>query len=83
MEKKHVMAKQEIAFISFMIKPVWELFDDFCAGSMKVATNNIEKNLKEWNIILETALKQVENEKPAIESEKPAEDKIKQEPEQK
>jgi len=62
------MAKQEIAFISFMVKPLWELFNEFCLKSMDVATNNIDKNLKEWNVILEKALKEVEEAKPAEEA---------------
>ena len=58
------MAKQEIAFISFMVKPLWELFNDFCGGAMDIATFNIDKNIKEWNSIMEVALKELENEKP-------------------
>ncbi len=58
------MAKQEIAFISFMVKPLWELFNDFYAGAVNVATSNIESNLKEWNSIMEKALKELEEEKP-------------------
>jgi len=64
LDKRHIMAKQEIAFISFMVKPLWELFNEFCLKSMDVATNNIDKNLKEWNLILEKALKEVEEAKP-------------------
>jgi len=70
LNKPHVMAKQEIAFISFMIKPLWENLDKFFAGAMKVAVKNIDYNIKEWNILLESALKQKETEEIANGKEK-------------
>ena len=57
------MAQQEITFLTLVIKPLWDKLNDFCDGGMSVATDNINKNLKEWNAILEGALKQVESEK--------------------
>ena len=54
------MAKQEIAFISFMIKPLWENFDKFFGGSMRKAVDNIENNIQEWNKLREIAIKQKE-----------------------
>ena len=57
LDKPHVMAKQEIAFVSFMIKPLWETFTLFFGEGMKIAVENIDKNLKEWNVLLEDALK--------------------------
>lgn len=63
LDQRHIMAKQEIAFISFMVKPLWELFNDFCGGAMQVTTKNIEDNLREWNVIYEKALKEAELEK--------------------
>ena len=57
LDKPHVMAKQEIAFVSFMIKPLWETFTLFFGEGMKIAVENIDKNLEEWNVLLEDALK--------------------------
>lgn len=61
LDKKHIMAKSEVAFISFMVEPLWKLFDEFFGGVMSVATKNIEVNLREWNAILEKALRDLEN----------------------
>ena len=75
LDKTHIMAKQEIAFISLVIKPLWDLLNDFCAKSMTVATDNINKNIKEWNNLLETATKQmIEGEKKGSQSPKKIEE---------
>ena len=55
-----VMAKQEIAFISYMIKPLWENFNKFFGGAMKMAVDNIETNIQGWNKLLENANKEKE-----------------------
>jgi len=71
LNKPHVMAKQEIAFISFMIKPLWENLDKFFGGAMNVAVKNIDNNIREWKILLDSALKQIENEEIANGKEHP------------
>jgi len=71
LDKPHVMAKQEIAFISFMIKPLWENFNSFFSGAMKKAVTNIESNIAQWKILLEDALKEEEEKtKAALEENK-------------
>jgi len=69
LDKPHVMAKQEIAFVSFMIKPLWETFNQFSGEGMKIAVDNIDKNLKEWNVLLENALKKKALEEQAATAE--------------
>jgi len=64
------MAKQEIAFISFMIKPLWENFNLFFSGAMKKAVTNIEGNIAQWKIMLEDALKDEEERVKKIEENK-------------
>lgn len=69
LDKPHVMAKQEIAFISFMIKPLWENFNLFFSGAMKKAVTNIEENISQWKILLEEALlEEEEKAKAALEN---------------
>lgn len=42
------MCKEEIAFISFMIKPLWETFNDFSNGACDLMVKNLEKNVEQW-----------------------------------
>lgn len=63
------MAKQEIAFISFMIKPLWENCNKFFGDSLKMAVDNIETNIQGWKKVLDNATKEKELEEAIKEKE--------------
>ena len=59
LHKKHIMAKGEIGFISFVIKPMWESYHEF-TGICEKQVENIKKNLEEWEKIKEEGLREEE-----------------------
>eukprot|EP00330_Aristerostoma_sp_ATCC50986_P006784 CAMPEP_0114597902 /NCGR_PEP_ID=MMETSP0125-20121206/20268_1 /TAXON_ID=485358 ORGANISM="Aristerostoma sp., Strain ATCC 50986" /NCGR_SAMPLE_ID=MMETSP0125 /ASSEMBLY_ACC=CAM_ASM_000245 /LENGTH=62 /DNA_ID=CAMNT_0001803089 /DNA_START=146 /DNA_END=334 /DNA_ORIENTATION=+ len=52
------MAKQEISFISFVIKPLWETYNQFSKGACEEQINNIKKNIEEWEKLKQEGLKE-------------------------
>ena len=52
LDKPEIMAKQEISFIKFIQKPLWESVNRFLEGYMSPALEDVEKNIKEWEKLL-------------------------------
>lgn len=63
LDKPAVMAKAEVQFIKFVIKPLWDAFYEFTGGAVKVATDNLENNLKKWEEMYDKAIAAEEAEK--------------------
>lgn len=43
-----IMAKNELSFIKFVIKPLWECMATFSHGGANVAVENVNTNLQKW-----------------------------------
>jgi len=54
LEMPQVMAKSEIGFVSFMVKPLWELFNEFTNNTCAIQVKNLELNIKEYEKIRDT-----------------------------
>lgn len=48
LDKPSVMAKAEVQFIKFIIKPLWDTFNEFTGGALKIASDNLQDNLNKW-----------------------------------
>lgn len=48
LDKPDVLAKGEMQFMKFIIKPVWLKLNEFTLDAMKIASDNIEKNIQRW-----------------------------------
>lgn len=48
LDKPDVMAKNEIQFMKFVIKPMWVKCNELLKDGMKIASDNIEKNIQKW-----------------------------------
>lgn len=64
LEDPKIMAKNEIGFMKFVIKPLWETINDYTNGSMKIANIQVEKNIQDW----ERRLKEAEEKQPTSET---------------
>ena len=51
LDKPEVMAKQEFQFIKFIVHPLVLIFNEVLAGSIKVALDNTENNMGEYEAI--------------------------------
>lgn len=63
LDKQHIMAKQEISFISFVIKPLWEEYNKFTGGLCEMQLKHITENIKEWEKIRDAGLQEEEEKK--------------------
>jgi len=50
---KAVMAKNEIGFMKFIVKPLWEALNSYLKDEIAVSVSNLVANVREWNNILE------------------------------
>lgn len=57
LDKEHSRAKSEIGFIKFIANPIWSTLDLFFDHKLMVQLNNMEKNLKSWEKIVEKITK--------------------------
>jgi len=55
LEDPKVMAKNEIGFMKFVIKPLWETINEYTNGSMRIATVQVEENIRAWEKKLKEA----------------------------
>lgn len=53
LDRPEIMAKQEISFIKVIQKPLWESVNIFLEGYMAGCLENCEKNIKEWEKIMQ------------------------------
>jgi hypothetical protein len=51
-DKIGVLAKQEIGFIKFIIKPLYELANAYCLDGLSHLIDNMDKATVEWGVIL-------------------------------
>ena len=76
LDKPSVMAKAEMQFIKFIIKPLWDTFNEFIGGSLDIACENLQNNMNKWEEMYNKALQEESNE-----SEKPKENEKEKESE--
>ena len=62
LDKLDVMSKQEIDFIKFIVRPLWTIYNQYCAETMNEAISNIETNIKHWEKIIKDEKEKIENE---------------------
>jgi len=48
LDKNDVLAKSEIGFIKFIVKPLWETLNKFLGYDLNLAVANFSKNLDMW-----------------------------------
>lgn len=65
-----IMAKNEIGFMKFVIKPLWETVNDHTNWAMKIASDFVEQNIEEWDKKLKEA-QEAEDRKLAAEKKDP------------
>ena len=53
LDKINVMAKSEIGFITVIVKPVWDLTNNYCNQQLNEQISILENNIQEWHHILE------------------------------
>jgi hypothetical protein len=63
LDKPEVMAKQEFQFIKFIVHPLVMIFNEMLGGSMKLALQNCENNMKEYETIYTTIEKDMKEAK--------------------
>ena len=51
LENETIMAKQEIGFLNFIIKPTFSLMNKFLEEKLQFTVDNIENNVLEWEKI--------------------------------
>ena len=49
LQDPQVMAKQESAFIGFVVLPYWNIFNQFLNGELQEAVDNLNENKKIWD----------------------------------
>lgn len=57
LDKREILVKNEIGFISAIVKPLWEMLNKFLGDDLSVATNNLVTNIKEWEAIGKESVK--------------------------
>ena len=63
-----VMAKNEIGFMKFVIKPLWEAVNAYTNKAMKIASEHVDLNIQDWEKKLKDA--QELEEKQLVEEKK-------------
>ena len=63
LDNKAVMAKNELGFMQFIIKPLWVTFNEFTADAVSLSVKNIEANIKRWEEISKQAQEEQDGKK--------------------
>jgi hypothetical protein len=53
LDKLENIAKQEIGFIKAIIKPIWEVMNNFMEGSLQICVDSVNNNSIEWEKVYE------------------------------
>lgn len=70
LDRMDILAKSEIGFIKFIVRPLWINLNQFLQDDLKQCTDNLEENIKSWEKIYE---EYVPKENVSAEKQKPAE----------
>ena len=73
LDKPAVLAKSEINFVKFIVKPLWDTLNEFVSDAMKIASDNITDNMQHWETAYKNAIEEEEAEKKKAVDEKKAE----------
>lgn len=65
LEDPKIMAKNEIGFMKFVIKPLWETVNDYTSWAMKIASDHVDANIHEWEKRLKEATEAEEKQQAA------------------
>ena len=65
LDKPDIMAKNETQFMKVIVRPLWMKLNELLKDGMKVATDNIDKNIQKWEEKANKAINEIKEESKA------------------